>query len=415
MFRTVNAYNALMLQGARKRVAAGLLSLIVLSVVGYAVYRVVVVRSPAHALSVIAACTAQKSFIRCVQPAVNQLLDGESGAELMDELEKRFSPVQCHYIGHIVGQELYLRNHSIEDSMAVCNLACDSACAHGIIGQAFADQLGYDGISDVTLDLQHLNPDQIRSVGAKLCTDLDACHGVGHTLFAYYQKFAPAFAVCKSVASAARLSACASGVVMEYADELSSKNFLAATKTQPPSPDTLQSLCDLPQPWQARACFRYFPRMYTAVLKKDIENPETLQAIAGICKTQSTDEYRLACFAGIGSYQTFLLVKDPAAAAAVCNGFGGLRDRAACVYGAITPRTEDRKQQLVSFCEAVLPESLRTACYQNFFHALSQRDGTSLEGAEAVCGANTRCLQGLKNYGLDSWEGLKQVPKNAAE
>lgn len=404
-----------MLKALLKRGTGWYLLGVILCLAGYIFFRVFAPHGADAELSAISSCMTQRSFVSCVQPHVLRLLKTENGAQIMDTLEKKFSPLQCHYIGHIVGQELYLQYHSIEDAMNVCDLTCDSACAHGIIGQAFAEQLGYTGIPDVSLDLQHLNPEQIRLVGAKLCTSSDACHGVGHTLFAYYQKFAPAFAVCKEVSTGVHLPACASGVTMEYADDLSSKNFLTTTETVAPSPDSLPTLCDLPQLWQTRACYRYFPRMYAAALRKDFNSPQTLLEVASICKTQSTNEYRDACFAGLGSYQAFTIVDDPVGAANSCQQFENVRNQAACVLGAITPRTEDRKTQFVSFCETMHNDAVRALCYQDFFHALSQRDGSPMQGAAALCDANTLCLQGLKNYQLDSWEQMKNLPEGVNE
>lgn len=362
-------------------------------------------------LAGLADCMKLKDFSACTQPIVAQMLASQTGAQVMDVLALHFNPLQCHYIGHIVGQQLYQKDQSVDKALATCDLSCDSACVHGVVGEAFAEALGYDSpAADSNFDLEHLTPSDIAEIGKKLCTSADACHGVGHTLFGVYQKFAPAFSECREVATGPRVSFCYNGVAMEYADDLSSRNFLPDSTVTVPDPASLASLCTLPILGEARACFRYFPRIVIDTIEPGAATTtEALTRVQDICDSYTSADYRIACYAGIGSYQSYSVLSDPSDSTLSCTRFSGLQDQAACVLGTVAVASEDRQQNLVSFCAAFSSSSLQSACYQDLLYFLGQRGDTSTQDLVALCGNNALCQQQEKNDQRSSWDLVKSI------
>ena len=78
----------------------------------------------------ISACLEEDNAVACSSGPVSTLLERESGAVVMDLLNRSVTAQQCHYIGHVVGQQSFRRSQSIEEAIRQCNRACDSACIH---------------------------------------------------------------------------------------------------------------------------------------------------------------------------------------------------------------------------------------------------------------------------------------------
>src|SRR5262249_29525738 len=150
-------------------------------------------------------------------------------------------PQDCHYIGHVLGQEVYWKHQDIEAALNECDRACDSACIHGAVGEAFAKALGLSSPEEEkTFDLEHLSKADIETVGQKLCTTTEACHGVGHIIFQTMGTIPSAMAECEKISPKSR--SCFAGVGMEYADILSDRNTRNLPNVTFPSTSTLPTL-----------------------------------------------------------------------------------------------------------------------------------------------------------------------------
>ena len=410
---------------AQKYAIIGALCVILIFLIAYAVRGSWRPQSAfAAGISEIKDCMAQQDAITCAEPVVKQLLSIATASQIVDALSKTLPPQQCHYAGHVVGEQVYLKYQSIGEAMAECDLTCDSACVHGAVGEAFAQVLGItststtsntgdtSGMSMPGMAMPGMGSDltvqQITQAGKQLCTSSDTCHGVGHTLFEYFQKFEPAFSECRQVAGSSRVTPCYNGVVMEYADDLSSRNFLPSENVSAPDPLKLSSFCERTDIQESRACFRYFPRIALATLAPSGQSQsQILSRVQQICTSYTDHAYRDACIAGLGSYDSYSVVSDPTAAAQFCESLGDPRDEAACVLGSIDVGIEDRQQNLMSFCGSLTVSSTQESCYQDMFHFSSVHGATS---TSAICGESTACMEGLQQYNLDSWaELLKQA------
>src|ERR1043166_3729677 len=72
-------------------------------------------------------CIHSKDTALCAVPATRDMLQTETGAQIMDVLEKNFDPGLCHYFGHVVGQQSYKKYKSVDTAIAQCSEACESA------------------------------------------------------------------------------------------------------------------------------------------------------------------------------------------------------------------------------------------------------------------------------------------------
>ncbi len=234
-------------------------------------------------------CLGKEGDTVCAVAVARDLLALKSGSEIMDALAERLDQNQCHYAGHYIGKELYReKNGNIEEAIVACNRACDSACVHGIIGEAFATELGYD---DPDFDLKHLGPAEFRAVGARLCAVPTNCHGVGHALFQTYLQLEPSLKTCRDIIGEPLRFYCYQGAVMEFADILSERNMQTIPGIQYPTAETLSRFCDLPLFEERRACFRYFPRIVEETLKKDgFTRSQAMARVREICEAQKTGD-----------------------------------------------------------------------------------------------------------------------------
>ncbi len=364
---------------------------------------------PSHtfdrALARVSACARETDGVACARPEIKKLLGLMNGANLMDVLSERTQPMWCHYVGHVVGQESYKKYQNVETSISQCNRACDSACIHGIIGGAFAEELGVDYES---LDFAHLSPNEIREVGKRLCKTIGTCHGVGHVLFQTYQEFEPAFSLCREIAGS-MVNQCYNGVTMEYADILSSRSMSSPADIEYPSLDALPSLCKFPTLQETRACFRYFPRMVFSTLKHQdagVSEADSLKFVTRVCESYGYTKSRTACFSGIGSNGSYLVLTDTAAAVKSCQDLGSQQAEASCIIGKLGVATEDRMKPLASYCAAMPDITMRAVCYQGLFFFLN-RVGIPTDRIQGICRSDdVACQQGLKNINIDPTEQI---------
>ena len=344
--------------------------------------------------------TEEKDFFECSRPAAEKMLDFKSATEVMDELSTTLTLQQCHFIGHIIGRQSFIRNQNIEDTISSCTRTCESACVHGAIGQAFAQELGLEDTGDTQrFDLKHMSLDDVLNIGRQLCASPEACHGIGHVLFQIYGKFEPGLAMCRKIAEGSHRGYCYHGVYMEYADILSSREIRTTPGVTYPSPETLDSLCSSqPTFWEKMSCFPYFPRMVGATLQEGgISSDQAARRVREICDSYLEKDNRAACFFGIGVSSSYSLMKDAQSATQICQEFPKLLDQTACNLGQVSASTRDRLPNVVAYCAALPDSSLRPSCYQAVFYYLN-RSGAPMQDVMKLCKGDSVCERESKNY-----------------
>lgn len=359
------------------------------------------------ALQAIGKCTEEENGTICARPIVRELLSKHTGADIVYAIDARLTPQQCHYLGHVVGQESYTKFGNIEEAIAQCDRSCDSACIHGVIGEAFAQELGLGSSDDVQdVDLAHLSEEDLKTVGARLCESPTACHGVGHSLFQLYHEFAPALAMCREVATEWRPNFCYQGAFMEYADILSSRNARPIDGVEYPERAQFSSLCVMPTIIESRSCFRYFPRMVVETLVREgMTRPNARKEVIDLCLAYPT-ETRVACIAGYGVYSAYNVLTDMPEALRTCAQFELDADKASCTLGMVSVASEERQEKLVNYCSFIPEEPLRASCFQALFFYLA-RIGVARESSKLLCREDALCLEQYARYQVDAWQAAE--------
>ncbi|HUO50663.1 MAG TPA: hypothetical protein VMU25_03845 [Candidatus Paceibacterota bacterium] len=363
-----------------------------------------------NSLNGISSCFKENTDkVLCTQPYVASLLKIKNSSEVMDILSQRFNPTLCHLVGHVVGQQTYLKYQNVDAAMRACNRQCSDACTHGIVGEAFAQQLGNP---DPNVDLEHLSVDAIEKVGGALCQSPNTCHGVGHVLFQEFKQFKPALSLCDTIATSTK-SYCYGGVYMEYSDIISETSMRAVSGVAYPEPGDLQTLCSSQDTvGERRACFFYFPNIViTTLMKQGTTFADASQRLQDICASyaQGSDS-RGSCFTGIGLYYSYLLTSDPQRARQACE-FPNLADQAACNIGVISIDIDANLHPAYSYCSSLATDPLRSSCYQSAFNLLSNSDTWHQDQTipEKFCGTDESCVAQAKNYALDPWKEIAQT------
>ncbi|MDP3645485.1 MAG: hypothetical protein Q8R25_00150 [bacterium] len=355
-------------------------------------------------------CAYGSHAISCARPMIRNLLKYEEPTDVIQTLAVILPSTACHYMVHIVGQELYKKYGNTEPALAQCSRVCGLACIHGVIGEAFIEEAHID---TSTVDPEHLSSDEIKRVGAQLCSaTLSSCHGVGHVLFANYHTFDPAVTECRNISSGSNLTECYLGVFMEFTDELSSSSVFHASSTVPDLV-RLPSLCDRPSALERRTCFTYFPWMVAAIVRAHGITETTEQSIdrvQKICDALYTTQGHYACIMGIGTSYFQLVLNEQEAAAHACERFSTLREKSSCVLGMVSMALEYRMpRKVISYCASLADASVREGCYQVIFARLYP-NGASTSDANQYCPpADTLCLKGAADTTTDQQEQLEQL------
>ncbi len=351
----------------------------------------------------------KKNSIICTQPYIQKMLDTMSGDSIMTELNKRFDPMRCHFVGHVVGQQLYRKYQSVEKAMKECSRTCSAACPHGIIGEAFAEQLGFTKPDQVE-ELGHLDADELMQVGRRLCRGPQACHGVGHALFQAYQQFTPALAMCKKVTPPSQRAYCYSGVFMENADLLTDRNMRALPSNAFPQAQELPTYCTkYTDVYQKRMCFVYFPRIVYALLRAQGKSTADAMGYAkNICDSyEKHSTERSACFAGLGSNNFYLAAENPDTASFSCT-FPNKADSAACNLGQLLIDAADRTSITFPYCRSITEPDLRSTCFQGLFFTV-YTGAASIDEAKTNCEDDRICLDAAAHYKEDPWTLIEKT------
>ena len=321
--------------------------------------------NPASVLKQLQKCGKEDDMIDCSRHPVQEFLQLKSAGEVMRVLSDTLSPVQCHRIGHLVGQEVYRKYKNVEMALGECSYTCFSACVHGAIGEAFVEEAGVNA----AVDLEHLNPEEIRSLGKRLCASRDSCHGVGHALFQQYSDINPSLEICRNIATGTARKSCFAGVFMEYEQELISVSMWES----PPnliylSQESLVSFCSRSSDDEADACFGYFTPIVVDTLVRLGVATSTRDAytqVPKICESYASEKTRQYCIFGYGASSYQLIFTALERAAHICQDFSRDSDEWSCVSGMVSRAAEyDNLDKVLSFC-ALFPEDISTKCSES--------------------------------------------------
>jgi len=348
-------------------------------------------------IEAVASCAAKGSVIECARPIVADMLQTHSAAEVMNALSAMpLSGDQCHFIGHLVGQETYQKDGTTEAALAECSRTCGLACIHGVIGEAFTEETALD---ETAVDPAHLTADQLVEIGTRLCTSSSTCHGVGHALVIGATSTADAVTaalpLCARIASGKFAADCYSGVFMEYSDELASRSVFATTTAAYPSLASLRTFCDRSDIKQAQACFLYLPAMLEYTLGAqgaDDSRAAVSSTTLSICNGEANPLTRTACIAGFGASYFEHLTTDRTTVVDACEQFPTAGDREACAFGAIGMAAPYKESgPMLSFCSALSGSSVQKACYEESFSRLALF-GVPTTTAARSCPNDQACL-----------------------
>lgn len=314
----------------------------------------------------------------CARADIVRLLAEEGTARVQERVENDFSPVQCHFLGHIIGQETYKESGSVEGSLAACSASCYYSCSHGVIAQAFYEAIGED--------VEHADLALIKSEGDKLCGEREMCHGVGHVL-AQSLELTDALHMCDSLANYGEYQSCYRGIFMELADPDSAHRF-----AEVPAIDTSRPLapCDVLDQKYQPACFEYIAGWQAAAIGH-LSADEQIRSVADTC-ANAEGLSRRYCFAGFG--KMLYTYGRSADARSWCESLSS--DATACFFGyaSMYAQYADTYDAL-SLC-AVGKEAQRSACYQAVFDTVDAGDAARLTG---ICGTNDDvCAMTLSSY-----------------
>lgn len=350
-------------------------------------------------------CTrVTESVVTCARPHVQRLMSLRPASEIMDMFSDRFSNIRCHYVGHIVGQELYRQSESEELAFEQCGVSCESACMHGAVGEALMSSVG---ISEADVDgLIHIDEAQLLNIGRRMC-DNDSCHGVGHAFFQAYDDFNPALKLCDTVADGAKRERCARGVFMEYSNVLASRSVWEDAPQEIDRASLYDMCTDLKPGVDKEACYYYLPGLLLGILQKQagaLTEREKIQTMLGICDSVLTKDKNL-CINGVGVHFFSYLLMNSSEALNICESYEKKSEQAACAYGmlSLALETGDR-ERIFAYCTAFSESSVQRSCYQSIFHIAGRGKAENLSlrpycvGSAACLSASTRALENPFNY-----------------
>jgi len=355
-------------------------------------------RLEATAVQTLKACAERSDLIACARPTLAALLEHENGSVVMRLLADNFPAQTCHYMGHVVGQDLFLRYHDPQAALAQCSADCSSACAHGVIGEDFIQIAGIDA----DFDPAHLSADDIHVLGTRLCALPNGCHAVGHALYLAYQDVGPSLTMCANISTNDKRTNCDNGVFMEYTNELASKSaWKEGVPGTVPSADSLATFCDWPTAEERNQCFSFFPWIVIDTLTRGstaTTSSAALTTVVTICAGLSDPQDRYSCINAVGQDVRNPILTTPRPARMVCDMFPTLEAQKICVSGIIDQADQFNKaNEALSFCGTLDNGSLRESCYIDVFAYLPS-SSTAASVATHCPAGDPLCLQASVEY-----------------
>lgn len=274
------------------------------------------------------------------RPVFEQYLGQLSVRAMLDFLELK-DPL-CHAEAHELGKSLFASNNDLSLSLMLCGNGCTNACMHGVVGEAFGNREYEDVIGEMTSFCTGGEMGKLHKPG-------NCAHGMGHALMLLTKHDLP-----KSLEGCSRFTTpgmdyyCASGVFMEYIDDLD--NQVAQGKTVQRA--TTNYPCDTYTQYPA-ACYRY---MLSSIAEEaEMDGAQMIE----MCSSMEGKQ-RLGCFHGLGTSYIHDVADDPALFARVCLN-GNPDDQIMCIEGAIEKLADYDEHRAAKICNT-LDGANKSAC-----------------------------------------------------
>lgn len=270
------------------------------------------------------------------RPIFEKYLNKLSVRAMLDFLELE-NPL-CHGDAHELGKALYASNKDLSQSLMLCGNGCTNACMHGVVGEAFGNREYQNVVSEMSTFCTE-------GEMAKLHKPGNCAHGMGHALMLLTKHD-----LAKSIEGCSRFTTpgmdfyCATGVFMEYRDDLLNQQAMGKTVQRP---GTLYP-CDTYTQYSA-ACYRYM--LSTIAGELNLNGAQLIDT----CLKMAGDQ-RLGCFHGLGSSYVNEIANDPSLLARLCLS-GGPQDQIMCIEGTIEKLADYNEPRAITVCNTLEGEN----------------------------------------------------------
>ena len=258
------------------------------------------------------------------RPLYEAYIDSIGANGILDMLEK--ANPKCHSEAHELGKVIFAKLKDIGQSLAVCANRCYSGCMHGVLMEAFANELKRN---DPTGEL-HVNLDELKPLINELCLQQkemvsgyspgDCGDGVGHAfMFLADYDIPKAVAACANFESKHLEYYCATGAYMEYITEHDSQDAKTKSMFYP---------CD--EAAYPAACFRY---KFVHVLKRHFAAKKSFEDSTKFCE-EFAGKVRLGCVHGLGNGFMYSIYAGKVMFKAVCERWNA-EEQFVCIEGVM--------------------------------------------------------------------------------
>lgn len=328
--------------------------------------------------------------VSCARDIAVAKLSKKKASDIVHELELTL-PSRCHIFGHIIGQEAFKKNGSLQMVFDQCTPGgCFAACMHGATGEALLS------VTNSSFEeSEQTNLEEIIAQGPELCSERQACHALGHVLLLRTGDLPEALNACESITQQGTQTqwSCFIGVFME-----NNTAVMASTTPHTPTPPMLRdarnllSPCDAVEEKYRSACFHFLFQNQFATLreqKKEYSKKGFVDTQITACHSLTRRVDRAKCAEGIG-YSLFL-IQNMLEARTICeSSFEDEEAQASCVYGAASGSVEvgiEPKEVYRACAELSVPKT-QYACYFGAINGLHIR---RVPDVVATCGSDTTC------------------------
>lgn len=267
-----------------------------------------------------------------IRPVFEKYLGKLSVRAMLDFLELR-DPL-CHGEAHELGKALFASNKDLGLSLMQCGNGCTNACMHGVVGEAFGNREYLDVINEMTSFCS-------KGEMARLHKPGNCAHGMGHALMLLTKHdLEKSLEGCAHFAMPGMDYYCATGVFMEYSDDLDNKRVQDKIVKRP----TLNYPCDTFTQYPA-ACYRYM--LGKIAEEAALDGTQLVNACLNLEGKQ-----QLGCFHGLGALYLDQVNEDPALLGRLCQQ-GDSDDQIMCIEGAIEKLADFDEQRAINVCNAL--------------------------------------------------------------
>lgn len=339
----------------------------------------------------------------CVRPRIQKLLEHHTTREIMSYLVATSTPENiinnCHVVAHILGQETFRQNTSLEDTLAQCTSACVDGCVHGAVAGAVAHELGQEYLDK---DIVHAGAKEIEQKGKEYCEKSDAlCHGMGHILFIATNDIPRALSACDTIAPMGSSDPCYRGVFMEYGTE---ETFVEHAIPIDALNNDYSFPCGTVEQPYVHACMVRLPAIQERLFEENnVRQEERFSISKRVCESFS-QKARSDCFIGMGRFLRSYVYNIPNVSFETrCESLDTVTDQLSCVAGVALDlgRTSDYQGGL-AYCGGITEQSQKTLCYNVVFQTKEISTGNNTtDSLNEICSfssARDECTALLQNF-----------------